>query len=101
VINRSLQGLVNTTFANPSYIEKNIRIPTSANHLIDRTFGVQLLHSSQGFHGYHSYFTTWSDLAVNGSASTLQELRPRPLLQVMVFGSLTGSFPRRVLFVEE
>lgn len=76
----TLQGLVKTSFANSYYIADSCQTPITES--FDKEYAgttcLQIEHSSNAYHNYYSYLSTWTEAAkIDGNSTNNLATRPR------------------------
>lgn len=76
----TLQGLVKTSFANSYYIADSCQTPITES--FDKEYAgttcLQIEHSSNAYHNYYSYLSTWTEAAkIDGNSTNDLATRPR------------------------
>lgn len=81
---QTLQGLVRTQFANPTYIQENCETPISSQfdpllpdgNDVRLSSCMQIEHAAMAYHNYHTWLSRWRNVTETGGANKILEERP-------------------------
>jgi hypothetical protein len=96
---RYLQGVIKTSFANPTYLADNCQTPIMYNswdpdysqaNVGDTCLTID--HAAQGFHNYQQFMSSWTTIAQTGNGTDIQAYRPRGVGLFLQNTTVNGSW---------
>ncbi|KAI4724334.1 hypothetical protein E4T49_07930 [Aureobasidium sp. EXF-10728] len=84
------QGLVQSAFANPTYLENGCKSPVGGEQ--EGTSCLLLQYAARGYYDFSNFYTVWSEIALNGEGSGDLSRRPEAASLLYANTTVAGSW---------